>query len=328
MSDSDSKEQRQHLDSVSANEDISGRMCVSLFSTESQFAQSVRVLLDDERYELNVFSQLDKLLDFMTKNKGQIDCIVLINNSLLGSAFSQELRKREILLPTIIIETGESIKDLVGVEEPTSEASTDNTFCHQAEIHLYPTQLKEIDSYINLAITKFLKLAPDSEPNNLLERDKSNLEETAKSSLVVQQRRLTNKIKERLGYLGVYYKRNSCDFYRNLSEQNREKLLNRLSNCYRRILLNYFDDNQSINQLIDEFVDLIFFADVPTSQILEIHMNLIDEFSHQLQIEGRNDDILLDYRLPLIDVISHLCEMYRRSIPGEDISLELLFGVK
>jgi circadian clock protein KaiA len=46
-------------------------------------------------------------------------------------------------------------------------------------------------------------------------------------------------------------------------------------------------------------------------------MELMDEFSKQLKLEGRNDDILQDYRLTLIDTIAHLCEMYRRSIPRE-----------
>ena len=53
----------------------------------------------------------------------------------------------------------------------------------------------------------------------------------------------------------------------------------------------------------------------------------MDEFAHQLKIEGRSEDILLDYRLALIDIIAHLCEMYRRSIPSEDISLDVLFKV-
>jgi circadian clock protein KaiA len=42
----------------------------------------------------------------------------------------------------------------------------------------------------------------------------------------------------------------------------------------------------------------------------------MDDFATQLKIEGWNEDILLDYRLTLIDVIAHLCEMYRRSIPS------------
>jgi circadian clock protein KaiA len=44
-------------------------------------------------------------------------------------------------------------------------------------------------------------------------------------------------------------------------------------------------------------------------------MELMDEFVKQLRLEGRNDEILLDYRITLIDMIAHLCELYRRSIP-------------
>ena len=45
----------------------------------------------------------------------------------------------------------------------------------------------------------------------------------------------------------------------------------------------------------------------------------MEEFSNQLKLEGRNEDILLDYRLTLIDIIAHLCEMYRRSVPRETL---------
>jgi circadian clock protein KaiA len=53
------------------------------------------------------------------------------------------------------------------------------------------------------------------------------------------------------------------------------------------------------------------------SEIVKIHMELMEEFSDQLKLEGRSEEILLDYRLTLIDIIAHLCEMYRRSIPRE-----------
>ena len=46
-------------------------------------------------------------------------------------------------------------------------------------------------------------------------------------------------------------------------------------------------------------------------------MNLIDEFWKQLRLEGHKNDFLQDYRLALLDVMAHLCEMYRRSIPAE-----------
>ena len=60
-----------------------------------------------------------------------------------------------------------------------------------------------------------------------------------------------------------------------------------------------------------------FFADISVPQIVEIHMELMDEFANQLKLEGRSEEVLLDYRLTLIDIIAHLCEMYRRSIPRE-----------
>jgi circadian clock protein KaiA len=128
--------------------------------------------------------------------------------------------------------------------------------------------------------------------------------------------------------LGFFYKRNPESFWSNLSAAEQKKLANQFAQSYRQILLLYFDHDGEINRLIDEFVDRAFFANISTSQILEIHMDLMDDFAHQLKIEGRNDDILLDYRLPLIDIISHLCEIYRRSIPESDASINLLFTVE
>jgi circadian clock protein KaiA len=91
--------------------------------------------------------------------------------------------------------------------------------------------------------------------------------------------------------------------------------------------LEYFNVENEVNQAIDQFVNQAFFADLSVSQILEIHMELMDEFAQQLKLEGRNEDILIDYRLALIDIIAHLCEMYRRSIPKEDLPFEVLFPV-
>jgi len=139
----------------------------------------------------------------------------------------------------------------------------------------------------------------------------------AQNFLMLQQRRLTDKLKERLGYLGIYYKRSPKAFLRNLPPQEQAELLEQLRLEYRVIILNYFQDDQDLNERIDNFVNSAFFADVPVSQIVEIHMELMDEFAKQLKLEGRSEEILLDYRLTLIDTIAHLCEMYRRSIPRE-----------
>ena len=151
---------------------------------------------------------------------------------------------------------------------------------------------------------------------------------TAPRSLIAQQQRLTEKLTERLSYLGFFYRRNPNHFWINLPQEQQTEFLQEISREYRQILLLYFDRDTKIERLIDRFVDRTFFANISTSQILEIHMELMDDFAHQLQIEGRNDDILLDYRLPLIDVISHLCEIYRRSVPNASASMNLLSAVE
>ena len=137
------------------------------------------------------------------------------------------------------------------------------------------------------------------------------------SFLLQQQRRLADKLRERLGYLAVYYKRNSQQFYRRLDRQQQQQLIDSLKLQYRQIVLAYFTTGAGIDDLIDELVSTAFFSDLSVSEIVKIHMELMEEFSKQLKLEGRSEEILLDYRLTLIDVIAHLCEMYRRSIPRE-----------
>ena len=48
-------------------------------------------------------------------------------------------------------------------------------------------------------------------------------------------------------------------------------------------------------------------------------MELMDDFSQQLKLEGRSNDILLDHQLALVDIIANLGEMYRRSLSGDII---------
>lgn len=104
-------------------------------------------------------------------------------------------------------------------------------------------------------------------------------------------------------------------FYRNLTPSEQQQLTEQLNAQYCRIILDYFSRNSQTNEQIEKFVEQAFLADLPTSKVIEIHMDLISQFSQQLKLEGRNDEVLLDYRLTLIDVLSHLSERYRRSIP-------------
>jgi circadian clock protein KaiA len=115
----------------------------------------------------------------------------------------------------------------------------------------------------------------------------------------------------------VYYKRDPERFFRHLTEREREDLLRSLTRTYRDLLVSYFRDPAAANQALESFVNTAFFADLPITTTVEIHMNLIDGFWKQLKLEGHKNDFLQDYRLALLDVMAHLCEMYRRSIPPD-----------
>lgn len=312
------------------------RLTIYLFIPETSIAQSLTSLLSTERYIVNFVNSPDELIEVIEEDKEKIDCLMVLNEPFLLPLFNQ-LYEEGILLPIVLLETtsfpiiqlqsSPALSDAVQIEQETpSEAPT--FLYHSAEIRVRVNELKDIPSVIDQAITRFLHLGPNcSISEQSLTRSKPNQVEDKQNFLLLQQRRLAEKLKERLGYLGVYYKRNSQYFYRNLSQSEKKELLHQLGLDYREVIINYFSQDFPINQAIDKFVNRCFFADISASQILEIHMELMDEFSQQLKLEGRSEEILLDYRLALIDILAHLGEMYRRSIPREDIPYELLFRI-
>ena len=309
----------------SVEEFENNKLSVCLFSTSQQLSNLVARLLDSDRYELNCFNSKLDSIDFISSDREQIDCIVL-NDDVETKAILKHLWQSKILLPAIIVELEQPPKILLEEIDSLDDylKLPDRNIYHRAEIHLYLTQLAEIDSYINLAITKFVNLVPSSSCDCILS-DKS---QQILQNLAAQQNRLTKKIKQSLGNLRIDARRNPQVFYKNLSKSKQEKLEQKLISNYRQILINYFDNNSKIKKMIDEFVGQAFFNNISTSQIIEIHMELIDNFAYQLKIEGRNEDILLDYRLPLIDIMAHLCEMYRRSTSNEQVFWKLLFAVE
>lgn len=103
--------------------------------------------------------------------------------------------------------------------------------------------------------------------------------------------------------------------FQQMTRAERQAFLQELKSEYRQILINYFTTDKTLQEKFDKFINAVFCANIPVPQIIEIHMELIDEFSKQLKLEGRSDEALLDYRLTLIDILAHLCELYRRSLP-------------
>ena len=96
---------------------------------------------------------------------------------------------------------------------------------------------------------------------------------------------------------------------------DQQTFLQQLKSDYRQILLNYFSSDIKLKQQIDRFINTAFSSNIPVPQIIEIHMELIEDFSRLLKLEGRSEEVLLDYRLALIDILAHLCEVYRCSTP-------------
>ncbi|OCQ90699.1 circadian clock protein KaiA [Nostoc sp. MBR 210] len=99
-----------------------------------------------------------------------------------------------------------------------------------------------------------------------------------------------------------------------MTQVDQQVLLQQIKSDYRQILIDYFTTDKTLKEKIDKFINTVFCANIPVPQIIEIHMELIDEFSKQLKLEGRSDETLLDYRLTLIDILAHLCEAYRCAI--------------
>ena len=99
--------------------------------------------------------------------------------------------------------------------------------------------------------------------------------------------------------------------FQQMSQEKQTKFLQELKQDYQQIILIYFT-NPSVKIEIEQFTDKVFLSNMPVPQVIQIHMELIDEFAKQLKLEGRSEEILLDYRLTLIEILAHLCEMYRR----------------
>ncbi|NJL44575.1 MAG: circadian clock protein KaiA [Leptolyngbyaceae cyanobacterium SM2_3_12] len=216
---------------------------------------------------------------------------------------SKSFTSQGIVVPTVVV-----------VADDVEQTSEFTEAYHGGVVTLGRASLPQLETAIQRAIQQFLELPADScTLPNPVPVDQLPIPDI----LSAQQGRLTEKLKARLGYLGVYYKRTPENFLRNLSPDDRETLLNQLKANYRKIVLGYFTKDVKLNQAIDDLVDQAFMADISVSYIVEIHMVLMDEFAKQLKLEGRSEEILLDYRLTLIDVMAHLCEMYRRSIPRD-----------
>ena len=239
------------------------------------------------RYQPVVLSTTAELSAAIAADAEAIDCLILQRTAEL-EALLADLSTKGPLLPVVL---------LAAVAQPPA-------LYHEGEVCLWATQLSALPAAIERAVGQFLGIAAATQSPHREAQD-------------VTQYNLTQKLKERLGYTGLYYKRNPEVFCRHLPASARNDLLRDLAAQYRQVVLAYFANDPNLNAAIDRLAEEAFFVDLSVTQIVEIHMELMEEFSQQLRLEGRNEEILLDYRLALIDVIAHLSEMYRRSLPRD-----------
>jgi circadian clock protein KaiA len=299
---------------------LSGSLTIAVLADSTDIAPLLGRYLGADRYALQYFTDRGEFLEYVEKSKHDLDCLVFYSEAQLLPAINY-LYDRGLILPVVIVHrlippnALSQTPDLALTNLPAS-----SSYIYQpSEVILAVTELSGIGGAVDKAIAKFMNLTPivptseDSEPAQTL----THIEIPEPNFLLQQQSRLAEKLSERLGYLAVYYKRNSKQFFRHLDRHQKQELLAGFKFQYSKIVLEYFADSGQTNDRIDEFVSGVFFRDLAVSEIVKIHMELMEEFSDQLKLEGRSEEILLEYRLTLIDVIAHLCEMYRRSVPRE-----------
>jgi circadian clock protein KaiA len=256
---------------------------------EPRLAEASRLWLRGGRYQLEAIDGDADPVALLDARREDFDAVLLEQGSLSSQTY-QTMVERGLLWPAVVI--GEV---------------TGRIEYHDAEVHLPQDQLEQLSYSLDAALSRFLRrgllstapLAPEA-PGQTEERWK-----------------LANRLKGRLGYYGVYYKRDPSRFLANLPLPERKELVASLRRTYRDLLISYFRDPAAANQALESFVNTAFFSDLPITSTVEIHMNLIDDFSKQLMIEGIKSDFLQDYRLALLDVMAHLCEMYRSSVPAD-----------
>ncbi|MFM2121813.1 MAG: hypothetical protein RLZZ589_250 [Cyanobacteriota bacterium] len=265
-------------------------LTIASLLSDPRLERACRSWLKGGRYRLEDLGSLPDPVQELIQRRDTFD-VVLLQQGSIQPAVVEELRQQGLLLPAVVV----------------GEVSGRVDY-HEAEVHLPQDQLEQIAYSVDAAVSRFLRrgLAGSGADG-----------QAGGASATPEPWRLTNRLQGRLGYLGVFYKRDPSLFLRNLPQTERDELLRSLERSYRDLLISYFKDPAAANQAIESFVHSAFFSDLPINKVVEIHVDLIDVFWKQLKLEGHKNDFLQDYRLALLDVMAHLCEMYRRSVPPD-----------
>jgi circadian clock protein KaiA len=264
--------------------------------------KACRSWLKGGRYKLEDLGSLADPVQELQQRRDSFD-VVLLQQGVLAPEVYADLRQQGLLLPAVVV----------------GEVSGRVEY-HEAEVHLPQDQLEQITYSVDAAVSRFLRRGMpnvDAAASGAAAGVDVGSGTAAGGSATPEPWLLPNRLQGRLGYLGVFYKRDPSLFLRNLPQEDRDELLRSLKRSYRDVLISYFRDPAAANQAIESFVHSAFFCDLPVNKVVELHVDLIDVFWKRLKLEGHKNDFLQDYRLALLDVMAHLCEMYRRSVPPD-----------
>ena len=264
-------------------------LTIALLLQTADLVDLCRQCLPSSRYkpiEVALGSECD-LASALESHQDDVDAVV-IEQQVLDEQQRERLLNQGLLFPAVVVGETKGTVDY-----------------HPEELHLPGDQLEQLSYNIDAAISRFLRQG----------RADGRSDDADRSTQAVWK--LSSRLQERLGYLGVFYKRDPSRFLGSLPKEERQELLLSLQRTYRDLLISYFRDPAAANQALESFVNTAFFSDLPITRTVEIHVDLIDGFWKQLRLEGHKNDFLQDYRLALLDVMAHLCEMYRRSIPPD-----------
>ncbi len=273
-------------------------LSIALLVKTQDLVTACRSWLPSNRYttvDLGFTADVKDFQAALEQKREAVDAVV-IEQSLLEPELRQSLLDASLLFPAVVV------GEVMGRVD-----------YHPEEVHLPVDQIEQLGYNVDAAISRFLRQGQKEE------RQAEGQALNVQGGVAVESSawRLTSRLQERLGYLGVFYKRDPSRSLSNLPPDEQEELLKSLERTYRDLLLSYFRDPAAANQALESFVNTAFFGDLPITRAVEIHMNLIDDFWKKLRLEGHKNDFLQDYRLALLDVMAHLCEMYRRSMPTE-----------
>ena len=184
-------------------------LTIASFLLDPSLTQACTQWLRGGRYQLVAIDPSRDPLAVLEEGRDAFDA-VLLQQGVTAAATLQVLAERGLLLPAVVI-----------------GAVTGRVEYHDAEVHLPADQLEQLSYSLDAAVTRFLRRG----------RISAGQHSQGPGDSAGDGWKLDNRLKGRLGYLGVYYKRDPSRFLRNLSESDREDLLRSLTRTYRDLLI-------------------------------------------------------------------------------------------